>query len=220
MHPPKGLRLIGQHTRSYSVSVKPPRVYENKPSPRVYSEKKTFLYHHYLRLLQSTTHSPLIFLQHNKFSVPRLIKLRKEIAQAASRHATPSLVNPGPHSVQATSPPPTLSVIRENRADGARRPCCALSPRLQSAAAPSHPSRAGAQRTETETSNGGGAEAGSRARSPGPTEPGSTREAVAQDSRPQNWHSWTHSLRVACSRPRASMKLQDCRRWARSSLRC
>ncbi|KAH9996528.1 hypothetical protein BJV77DRAFT_987521 [Russula vinacea] len=117
MHPPKGLGLglfVGRHARSYSVSVKPPRVYENKPSPRVYSEKKTFLYHQYLRLLQSTAHSPLIFLQHNKFSVPRLIKLRKEISQAASRHATPppSLTNPSPHSVQAALPLPTLSVIR------------------------------------------------------------------------------------------------------------
>jgi ribosomal protein L10 len=86
-------------------------VYENKPSPRVYSEKKTFLYHQYLRLFQSTVQSPLIFLQHNKFSVPRLIKLRKDIAQAASRHATPppSLANPGPNPVPVT---PTLSVIR------------------------------------------------------------------------------------------------------------
>ena len=114
MHPPKGLgpRLpFGQHARSYSVSVKPPRVYENKPSPRVYSEKKTFLYNQYLRLFESTAHSPLVFLQHNKFSVPRFIKLRKDIKQAASRHATPppSLANPGPHSVPAT---PTLSVIR------------------------------------------------------------------------------------------------------------
>jgi ribosomal protein L10 len=115
MHHPKGLGprlLFGQHARSYSVSVKPPRVYENKPSPRVYSEKKTFLYHQYLRLFDSTAHSPLIFLQHNKFSVPRFIKLRKDIQQAASRHhATPlpSLANPGPHSVPAT---PTLSVIR------------------------------------------------------------------------------------------------------------
>lgn len=114
MHPPKSLGpplLFGQHVRSYSVSVKPPRVYENKPSPRVYSEKKTFLYHQYLRLFDSTAHSPLIFLQHNKFSVPRFIKLRKDIQQAAARHATPppSLANPGPHSVPAT---PTLSVIR------------------------------------------------------------------------------------------------------------
>jgi ribosomal protein L10 len=115
MHPPKGLGprlLFGQHVRSYSVSVKPPRVYENKPTPRVYSEKKTFLYHQYLRLFESTAHSPLIFLQHNKFSVPRFIKLRKDIQQAASRHATPppSLANPGPHFVPA--PTPTLSVIR------------------------------------------------------------------------------------------------------------
>lgn len=116
MHPPKGLGsrlLFGQHARSYSVSVKPPRVYENKPTPRVYSEKKTFLYNQYLRLFESTADSPLIFLQHNKFSVPRFIKLRKDIQQAASRHATtppPSLANPGPHSVPA--PTPTLSVIR------------------------------------------------------------------------------------------------------------
>lgn len=114
MHPPKGVGprlLFGQHARSYSVSVKPPRVYENKPSPRVYSEKKTFLYHQYLRLFDSSEHSPLIFLQHNKFSVPRFIKLRKDIQKAASRYATPppSLANPGPHSVPAT---PTLSIIR------------------------------------------------------------------------------------------------------------
>jgi ribosomal protein L10 len=116
MHPPKGLGprlLFGRHARFYSVSVKPPRVYENKPSPRVYSEKKTFLYHQYLRLFDSTAHSPLIFLQHNKFSVPRFIKLRKDIQHAASRHATPppslANLNPGPHSVPAT---PKLSVIR------------------------------------------------------------------------------------------------------------
>jgi len=117
MHTFKRLRLgslVGQHARSYSVSVKPPRVYENKPSPRVYSEKKTFLYHQYLRLFESTVQSPLIFLQHNKFSVSRLIKLRKDIAQAASRHATPppSLANPGPNPVQVTPTLPTLSVIR------------------------------------------------------------------------------------------------------------
>jgi ribosomal protein L10 len=117
MHPFKrtGLgSLIGQHARSYSVSVKSPRVYEKKPTPRVYSEKKTFLYHQYLRLLESTTHSPLVFLQHNKFSVPRFIQLRKEIAQAASRHATPppSLANPGPNPVQVAPMLPTLSVIR------------------------------------------------------------------------------------------------------------
>jgi len=114
MHPPKG-HWLGQHARSYSVSVKPPRVYENKPSPRVYSEKKTFLYHQYLRLFESTAQSPLIFLQHNKFSVPRLIKLRKDIALAASRHATPppSLVNPGPNPVRSAAPMlPTLSITR------------------------------------------------------------------------------------------------------------
>jgi len=117
MHSFKRLQLgslVGQHARSYSVSVKPPRVYENKPSPRVYSEKETFLYNQYLRLFESTVQSPLIFLQHNKFSVSRFIKLRKDIAQAASRHATPppSLANPGPNPIQGTPTLPTLSVIR------------------------------------------------------------------------------------------------------------
>ncbi|KAI9445401.1 hypothetical protein H4582DRAFT_1915263 [Lactarius indigo] len=88
----------GYRARLYSVSVKPLRVYDNKPSPRVYSEKKTFLYHQYLRLFESTAHSPLIFLQHNKFS-----------RRLASRHA-PSLANPGPNP--APSALPTLSVIR------------------------------------------------------------------------------------------------------------
>ncbi|KAI0271482.1 hypothetical protein BC834DRAFT_859846 [Gloeopeniophorella convolvens] len=106
--------LLRQQTRSYSLSVKAPRVYESKPAPRVYSEKKTFLYHQYLRLLQSTADSPLIFLQHNKFSVPRLIKLRKDILQAAARHAAPapSLAHPGPAPVHAAPAQPTLSVIR------------------------------------------------------------------------------------------------------------
>lgn len=108
--------LLGQghRARLYSLSVKPPRVYDNKPTPRVYSEKKTFLYHQYLRLLESTAQSPLIFLQHDKFSVSRLIRLRKEIVQAASRHAspTPSLANPGPNPVPASPALPTLSVIR------------------------------------------------------------------------------------------------------------
>ncbi len=101
----------GHRARLYSLSVKPPRVYDNKPTPRVYSEKKTFLYHQYLRLLESTAKSPLIFLQHDKFSVPRLIKLRKEIVKAASRHA-PSLASPGPNPVPVSPALPTLSVIR------------------------------------------------------------------------------------------------------------
>ena len=114
MYSQRSRTLLGHRARLYSVSVKPPRVYENKPSPRVYSEKKTFLYHQYLRLFESTAHSPLIFLQHGKFSVPRLIKLRKEIARAAARHASPtlSLTTPGPNPVLVPPALPTLSVLR------------------------------------------------------------------------------------------------------------
>ncbi|KAI0067991.1 hypothetical protein BV25DRAFT_1818347 [Artomyces pyxidatus] len=105
---------LRQQVRTYTVSVKPPRVYPHKPVPRVYSEKKTFLYHQYLRLFATSADSPLIFLQHNKFTVPNLIKLRKEIAKAAARHATlaPSLAHPGPSPVQPEPVLPTLSVIR------------------------------------------------------------------------------------------------------------
>ncbi|TFY75842.1 hypothetical protein EWM64_g8174, partial [Hericium alpestre] len=109
------IAVLRQHARTYVVSVKPPRVYPQKPVPRLYSEKKTFRYNQYLRLFETSKDSPLIFLQHDKFSVPHLIKLRKEIAIAAARHATPapSLANPGPTPVPAQPPAlPTLSVIR------------------------------------------------------------------------------------------------------------
>ncbi|KAI0050618.1 hypothetical protein FA95DRAFT_1555536 [Auriscalpium vulgare] len=112
--PKSGAALLRQHARTYSVSVKPPRVYPQKPVPRPYSEKKTFLYHQYIRLLETSTNSPLVFLQHDKFSIPNLIKLRTEIAKAAARHVTPppSLAKPGPSAMPAEPAMPTLSVIR------------------------------------------------------------------------------------------------------------
>ena len=107
--------VLRQHTRTYVVSIKPPKVYDHKSVPRVYSEKKTFLYHQYLRLFENNAHAPLIFLQHDKFSVPNLIKIRREVAAAALKHvsAPPSLANPGPNPVPAEPPAlPTLTVIR------------------------------------------------------------------------------------------------------------
>ncbi|CCL98159.1 uncharacterized protein FIBRA_00153 [Fibroporia radiculosa] len=99
-----------RNVRTYVVSIEPPRVYPNKTVPRNYSERKTYLYNQYTRLFQSSFDSPLIFLQHTDFSVPRLIRLRRDIAAAAARHASaPTLAGPSP---AAMAEPPTLTVLR------------------------------------------------------------------------------------------------------------
>lgn len=100
---------IPQMARGYVVSVKPPRVYEAKPTPRRYGVQKTFLYNQYTRMLEASDNSPIIFLQHTNFAAQRLQKLRRDIADAntkfsvSSSSATPSLVEIGA---------PTLAVMR------------------------------------------------------------------------------------------------------------
>ena len=105
--------------RTYAVSVKPPRRYPKKTEPRIYSERKQFLYNQYLRLLETSKESPLVFLQHNNFSISRLTKLRKDIAAATARKGgfAPSLLNPGPTPLtpsndSSITTPPSLTVIR------------------------------------------------------------------------------------------------------------
>ena len=105
--------------RAYAMSVKPPRRYPRKTEPRIYSERKRFLYNQYLRLLETSKESPLIFLQHTKFSISRLTKLRKDIAAATARKGgfAPSLLNPGPTPLTPSddpsiTTPPSLTVIR------------------------------------------------------------------------------------------------------------
>ena len=101
------------------MSVKPPRRYPRKTEPRIYSERKRFLYDQYLRLLETSKESPLVFLQHNNFSILRLTKLRKDIAAATARKGgfAPSLLNPGPTPLAPSDDPsiitpPSLTVIR------------------------------------------------------------------------------------------------------------
>jgi len=72
-----------------------------------------------MKLLETSSQSPLIFLQHNKFSIQRLTKLRKDIAAATSRKGgfAPSLLNPGPTPlIPSTDPdvitPPSLTILR------------------------------------------------------------------------------------------------------------
>ena len=101
------------------MSVKPPRRYPKKTEPRIYSERKQFLYNQYLRLFETSKESPLIFLQHTNFSISRLTKLRKDIAAATARKGgfAPSLLNPGPTPLTPSNDPsittpPSLTVIR------------------------------------------------------------------------------------------------------------
>lgn len=97
-------------SRSYVVSVKPAVDYPKWAGGRVrnFGERKTHLYNQYLKLLESSSEKPLILLHHNEFSAQRIVKLRRDIATAASR-VKPSLAatTPAP-SVES----PTLTVVR------------------------------------------------------------------------------------------------------------
>src|SRR6266511_2565634 len=55
-------------TRSYAISVKPPKPLPGQKKPRVFKDKKAFQYNWYSRILQSSSTSPLLILHHNDFS--------------------------------------------------------------------------------------------------------------------------------------------------------
>ncbi|KAF8510417.1 hypothetical protein BU17DRAFT_77692 [Hysterangium stoloniferum] len=94
-------------TRTYVVSVSPPRVYPQKKT-REYSARKTFLLNEYTRLLERN--AALLLLTHQNFSVHELIKLRKDIA-ALKPAPSPSLaLHPAP--VSAAPEVPRLMVVR------------------------------------------------------------------------------------------------------------
>lgn len=95
--------------RTYVVSVEPPVVYDGKPVPRRYGERKTHLYNQYTRMLAQSTSAPLILLQHKDFTARKLQDLRREIDLASARFA-PTLASPSPSPVPAE--PPALTVMR------------------------------------------------------------------------------------------------------------
>ena len=100
---------IPRAARGYVVSVKQPRVYEGKPTPRRYGVEKTFLYNQYTRMLEASDNSPIIFLQHTNFSAQRLQTLRRDIAAANAKFSVSlSSLTPAPVEVGA----PTLTVMR------------------------------------------------------------------------------------------------------------
>lgn len=114
--PPRLTRLpwSPSSSRTYVVSIRPPIVYPKKKYPRTYNERKTYLYNQYARLLEESHSTPLIFLEHVDFAVPRLIHLRREIAAAALKHATPapSLSSPTPAPVPPVAPAlPALKIM-------------------------------------------------------------------------------------------------------------
>ncbi|KAM5535899.1 hypothetical protein V8D89_006491 [Ganoderma adspersum] len=108
-------RPVLVHSRTYAISLKAPVVYPRmKGTPRVYAERKTYLYNQYIRLLEGTSTAPLILFEHSDFSATRLIQLRADIAAAAAKHAgtpAPSLASPTPTPSQSAELP-TFTVLR------------------------------------------------------------------------------------------------------------
>ncbi|KAF9486383.1 hypothetical protein BDN70DRAFT_869897 [Pholiota conissans] len=108
------LRLpwISSTTRSYAISVKPPKSLPNKKLPRVFKDKKAFQYNWYSRILNANTTSPILILHHDDFTAQRLKKLRSDIATAALK-VQPTLASLGPTPISVMPPAlPTLTVVR------------------------------------------------------------------------------------------------------------
>ncbi|KAI0348224.1 hypothetical protein BDW22DRAFT_66074 [Trametopsis cervina] len=95
------------------ISVAEPVVWPKRKGPRAYSERKTFKVYEYTRLFESSKSSPLIFLEHTDFSVPKLAKLRRDIADAAAKHVTPppSLSSPTPAPISELPALPKFTVV-------------------------------------------------------------------------------------------------------------
>ncbi|KAI0640127.1 hypothetical protein C8Q77DRAFT_1044892 [Trametes polyzona] len=129
-------RPVLVQTRTYAVSLKPPVVYPRKSVPRRYSERKTYLYNQYTRLLQSSYDRPLLLFEHADFSATRLIQLRAEIAEAVAKHAKthpPSLAAPSPAPVPTPAPDafPTFTILRTSLFGVALRDLSGMDTRLR-----------------------------------------------------------------------------------------
>lgn len=96
-------------TRSYAISIKPPKPLPGKKSPRVFKDKKAFQYNWYSRILQSSTTSPLFVFHHNDFTANRLNKLRADI-YFASQKVQPTLSAPLPTLPSPVHP--TFTIVR------------------------------------------------------------------------------------------------------------
>ncbi|KAJ7103163.1 hypothetical protein B0H15DRAFT_197050 [Mycena belliarum] len=99
-------------SRSYALSVIPPKIAKGMTLPRHFTGKKAFQYNWYMRILNSSANSPLLFLFHNDFTAQKLIKLRRDISAAAMR-SKPSVVSPA-GAPEEPVPEPLLTVIRSS----------------------------------------------------------------------------------------------------------
>ncbi|KAJ6601442.1 hypothetical protein DFH09DRAFT_1127853 [Mycena vulgaris] len=101
-------------SRNYALSVIPPKIPKGMALPRHFTGKKAFQYNWYMKILNSSTTSPLIFVYHNDFTSQKLIKLRRDIS-AASNRSKPSLSAASPADVPAEPvAEPLLTVIRSS----------------------------------------------------------------------------------------------------------
>ncbi|KAJ6523544.1 hypothetical protein B0H19DRAFT_1201270 [Mycena capillaripes] len=101
-------------SRGYALSVLPPKIPKGMSLPRHFTGKKAFQYNWYMKILDSSATSPLIFLYHNDFTSQKLIKLRRDIS-AASTRSKPSLSSPSPAGIPAEPvSDPLLTVIRSS----------------------------------------------------------------------------------------------------------
>ncbi|TFL03392.1 hypothetical protein BDV98DRAFT_383179 [Pterulicium gracile] len=106
--------------RTYAISVAEPKQHPDKRLPRTFSADKQYHYNICTRLLASSLSTPLVFLQHTDFSAPRMIKLRRDITDAARNHTKrqramaglPPLTPTSPEMQDAENQDPTLRAIR------------------------------------------------------------------------------------------------------------
>ncbi|KAF8167560.1 hypothetical protein B0H34DRAFT_682311 [Crassisporium funariophilum] len=103
---------IPSTTRSYAIVVKPQKGMPGGNKQRVFKDKKAFQYNWYMRILQTSTKSPVLVFHHNEFSAQRLKKLRADLSTAFHK-VKPSLSSLTPSPLSATTPPePTFTVVR------------------------------------------------------------------------------------------------------------
>ena len=103
-------RMAGP-SRTYAISIKEARPLPGRTEPREFKDKKAFQYNWYSSILNQSNGTPLLFLSHADFTAERLVKLRRDIAAAAARPASPSLASPTPVPVISTRQP-QLTVIQ------------------------------------------------------------------------------------------------------------
>jgi ribosomal protein L10 len=100
---------VPTQTRTYAISLAPQKRFGEKTGARVYDERKTFLYDTYTRLFRETHGAPILFLHHKDFKATRLIKLRKDLADAVNRQAALAQAQAAQHA-SLTGPTPVTPV--------------------------------------------------------------------------------------------------------------